>query len=373
MLNCLKRVFAVNTLLTASIAVVSGCATLDTEYDPKSDLTLVSWGGQYTVSQQKAYGKPWEQEHGKRLRWVNYNGGLEEVRKQVSSGEVGWDVIDVLGHEARVGCDEGLFEKIPTSWFSSADKAPSLEQDLIVNRPNDCVVPQIHWSYLTLYKQNSFGDVNPESIEDFFDLEKFPGKRGVQIWARGIIEMALVADGVDPADVYKVLDTVEGVDRAFAKLDSIKGNIIFWSKGVEPEIMVKNGKVAMSVGYSGRITSSVLKGDESVVPIWDGQLLEEEWLVILRGSPNKDTAMDFVRFAAAPMQQALQAKYIGYGPMRKSALEIIANNEPWYHNGRSVSEYLESRADVLPRSVIANSDWWAKNGEAIDARYKAWR
>lgn len=361
------------TFVLAAIAAVSGCVTLDTQYDPNSDLTLVSWSGPYMESQQKAYGKPWESKQGKKIRWVRYNGGLDEIRKQVNSGEVGWDIVDVLGHEARVGCDEGLFEKIPSSWFANSADEPSLEQDLIVKRPNECVVPQIHWSYMTLYKKDSFDGVSPSSIKDFFDLEKFPGKRGIHTWPNGIVEMALVADGVEPADVYDVLDTDAGVDRAFAKLDTIRDDVVFWTKGVQPAKLVNSGKVAMSVGYSGRITSSILKGNESIVPLWDGQVLEEEWLVILSGSPNKTAAMDFVRFAAAPMQQALQSKYIGYGPMRKSAYDIIASNEPWYHNGRSVMEYLESRPEVLPRSIIANPDWWAENSERLQSRFDAWR
>ncbi|NNE21563.1 MAG: ABC transporter substrate-binding protein, partial [Rhizobiales bacterium] len=55
-----------------------------------ADLTVTSWGGAYTASQQKAYGAPWEAKTGKKIHWENYNGGLGEVKTQVESGAVNW-------------------------------------------------------------------------------------------------------------------------------------------------------------------------------------------------------------------------------------------------------------------------------------------
>ena len=76
-----------------------------------ADLTFVSWGGAYTASQQKAYIDTWSK--GSRVTVENYNGGLDKIRAQVNSGNVKWDVVDILPDQAIAGCDEGLFEKIP--------------------------------------------------------------------------------------------------------------------------------------------------------------------------------------------------------------------------------------------------------------------
>ena len=80
-------------------------------------------------------------------------------------------------------------------------------------------------------KETYAGKEAPKTIADFFDVKKFPGKRGMHTWANAVIEMALVADGVDPKDVYKVMDTQEGIDRAFKKIDAIKDHVVFWSSG----------------------------------------------------------------------------------------------------------------------------------------------
>ena len=169
-------------------------------------------GGAYSASQQKAYGAPWEEKTGKKIHWENYNGGLGEVRTQVESGTVTWDIVDVLPHEARVGCDEGLFEEIPERYLVKTKDGKSLDEDMMVPRPNKCVAPQIWWSYMVFYDEPAWaGKQAPASIADFFNPADFPGKRGIHTWPNALIEMALVADGVDPKGVYEVMDTDEGI------------------------------------------------------------------------------------------------------------------------------------------------------------------
>jgi putative spermidine/putrescine transport system substrate-binding protein len=340
--------------------------------DAKADITFVSWGGSYTVSQQKAYGETWETKAGKKVRWIDYNGGLGEIRAQVRSGNVLWDVVDVFPAEARLGCDEGLFEKLPLDRFTPAPDGTPMDQDLVVPLPNECVAPNIFWSWLVFFDETKFQDAKPETIQDFFDVGKFPGKRGISAFAQANIEMALVADGVDPKDVYRVMDTPEGIDRAFAKLDLIGGDAVFWTSGAEPVNFVKSGEVLMSTAYNGRVSDAILGRGEPFAIIWDGQVLDEEWFVIVKGTKNFDEALAFLVHATEPEQLAAQAKWITYGPLRRSALAIIESNEPWYNSGAAIMPHMPNRDEVMSRTVVSDSDWWAKHGAKISARYKAW-
>jgi putative spermidine/putrescine transport system substrate-binding protein len=340
--------------------------------DARADITVVSWGGGYTASQQKAYGETWEAKTGKKVIWENYNGGLGEVRAQVEAGNVQWDIVDVLPHEGRVGCDEGLFEELPRDKFVPAPDGTSMDDDIMVKVPNDCVVPQIFWSYAAFYDKTRFPGEKPKTIGDFFDLKKFPGKRGIHTWPNALIEMALMAEGVDPKKVYEVMDTEEGIDLAFAKLDTIKDDVVFWSAGAKPLEFVKSGETIMALAYNGRIGAAILSEGQPFVTIWDGQVIEEEWLTLVKGSKNRDDALEFLIHASAPEQQAGQAKWINYGPMRKSGLDIIANNEPWYNTGVNIMPHMPNRDEVLPRSVFADPEWWADNGAEVAERYTAW-
>ena len=280
-----------------------------------AEVTVVSWGGAYTMSQQKAYADTFSDSPliGGKANFVNYNGGLGEVRTQVESGNIQWDVVDVLPHEARVGCDEGLFEELPRDVFAKAPDGTPMDKDMFVPLPNDCVVPQIWWSYMAFYKKGTFSGAQPSTIGDFFDVKKFPGKRGIHTWANALIEMALMADGVAAGDVYKVMDTKAGIDRAFAKLDTIKDHVVFWSSGAKPLEFVSSGEASMALAYNGRVGAAILSEGAPFVPVWDGQVLEEEWLVMLKGTNNYDEALRFLVHASAPTQQAGQAKWINYG------------------------------------------------------------
>ena len=338
-----------------------------------ADLTVTSWGGAYTASQQKAYGEPWEAKTGKKIHWENYNGGLGEVRTQVEAGNVTWDIVDLLPDQIRTGCDEGLFVKVPSDKLTPGLDGMSFDEDMMRPRPNDCAVPQIFWSYMAFYDAPTFPNEKPTTMKDFFDVEKFPGKRGIHTWANALIEMALYADGVPIGELYDVMDTEEGIDRAFAKLDTIKDHAVFWSSGSKPLELVKSGEVAMALAYNGRVGAAILSEGESFVPVWDGQVLEEEWIAIVKGTKNLQTALDFANFASAPEQQAGQAKFINYGPMRKSGLKLIAAGEPWFHNGANIMEHMPNREEVAGISIFADPDWWADNGDEINERFEAWK
>ncbi len=333
------------------------------------ELTVVSWGGSYVESQQRAYGALFEAETGRTVVWEEYRGGLDEIRAQVASGDVAWDVVDVFGSDARAGCAEGLFERLPPEFYVEG----GLDDDLLVGRPNDCVGPNIVWSWTIAYDVQAFADAPPTGLTDFFDLERYPGTRALGAFPQSAIEMALIADGVAPEDVYDVLSTPEGVRRAFAKLDTLRGHVVFWSSGEEPIELLRSGDVAMATGYNGRFGETILGGEDGIAVIWDGQVIEEEWFVIVKGAEPLDDAIAFLRAAADPNAQAEQARWITYGPMRASSMDIIAAGEPWFHTGEPVVPHLPTTRARLERSVVADPAWWAEHGEEMSRRYAAWR
>lgn len=337
-----------------------------------SDITVASWGGGYASSQKKALGGPWEILTKQDITWKDYDGGLDEIRKQVNSGQVQWDVVDVLPNEAIEGCEQQLFRKLPLGQFPPASDGTPMLDDLIVPPVTDCGAPAIFWAYVIVYDKRRFSNRIPKSIGDFFDTGKFPGKRALHTWPHGIVEKALVADGIAPDRVYDTLGTSAGVDRAFRKLELIREDVVFWSKGSEPLEMIKTRKVVMATAYDGRVSQAILEQNEPLVAIRDGQVLEQEFLVIVNGTQNYDSAVDFLKFASAPRQQAGLSKYIAYGPMRRSALNIISENEPFFHNGKDVMPHIGSNQKFLRRSIIADPAWWRTNGSGIVQRYQRW-
>lgn len=357
---------AITIISTALAAVALSAAAYG------QDITVVSWGGSYTMSQKRAYGEPWQKKTGVTVNWEDYSGGLREIRAQVEAGSVTWDLADVLPHEAIVGCEEGLFLELPLNEFVPAPDGTSMVEDMMVPPPVSCAAPMIFWSYAVFFDKSIFPNDKPKTIADFFDLKKFPGKRGIQSWANANIEMALVADGVPIDKVYDVMSTSEGIDRAFRKLDTIKDHLNFWSSGAQPLELVKNRDVVMAIAFNGRAGAAILAEGEPFEMIWDGQVLEQQYMVILRATKNHDEALEFLKFATAPEQQAGQAKWITYGPMRKSGLDIIMASEPFFYTGANVMPHMPNRNEVMPRTVVADPLWWATYGGAVTERFSAW-
>ena len=329
-----------------------------------ADITFVSWGGAYTASQQKAYVDTWSKGSGVTVE--NYNGGLGEIKAQVEAGNVTWDVVDVLPDQAITGCDEGLFAKVDQSSFIN---------DLVVPPVSECIVPQIFWAYTAFYSKSAFPGKKPKNIKDFFNVKKFPGKRGIHTWANALIEMALVADGVKASKVYDVMNTPEGIDRAFAKLDPIKDHDVFWSAGSKPLELVSSGEVVMAIAYNGRIGAAILSEGKDFDYIWDATVLEQEYLVAIKGG-NEAEALEFMAHASTAQALADQAKYIPYGPMRKSSIGIIKKGEPWFvkEGGNiDIMPHMPTSPKVLKRAVIGNPEWWADNGAEVNERFGAWK
>ena len=164
-----------------------------------------------------------------------------------------------------------------------------------------------------------------------------------------------------------------GIDRAFAKLDTIKDHVVFWSAGSKPLELVSSGEVVMSLAYNGRIGAAILQDGKKFNYIWDGQVLEQEYLVVIKGTKNEAEAREFVKHASTAESLALQAKYIPYGPMRSSSIDIIKKGEPYFNTGVDVLPHMPNTPKRLRRSVIADPFWWADNGAEVSERFGVWK
>ena len=185
-------------------------------------LTVVSFGGSYARASQQAYHEPFTAETGIEVRLEDYNGGLAQIRAQVETGNVHWDVVDLNVADAVLGCDEGLLEFIDPGDLPPGADGRSVEDDFVSGTLTDCGMGTIFFSSIYAFHPQHFAGARPATIEDFFDLERFPGRRGMRRVPSDNLEIALLADGVPLEEVYATLATPEGVDRAFRKLDTIR-------------------------------------------------------------------------------------------------------------------------------------------------------
>ncbi|MCP4182913.1 MAG: ABC transporter substrate-binding protein [Hyphomicrobiales bacterium] len=332
------------------------------------DITVVSWGGAYTKSQVEAYHKPWIAKTGNGIKSEDYSGGIAEIKAQVEAGNVTWDIVDVELSDAIRACDDGLLEVIDASTLPAGADGKPASEDFMKGTLHECAVANIVWSTIFAYDKSKIAN-GPTTIADFFDLKKYPGKRGMRKGAKPNLEFALMADGVAAKDVYDVLSTPEGVDRAFAKLSTIKSSVVWWEAGAQPPQLLADGEVAMTTAYNGRIFNAVAKEDKPFEIVWDGQIWDLDLWVIPKGAKNKDLAMDFLKFSTATEQLAKQASYISYGPARMSSAPLVGK-----YDGKDIDmgPQMPTAPNNLTNAVQNNFDFWADNADQLNERFNAW-
>jgi len=350
-------------LATAAATMFAGAASA------AGSITAVSWGGAYTKSQVEAYHKPWTAKTGNTVVSEDYSGGLAEVKAQVDAGNVTWDIIDVELADAVRGCDEGLFEEIDASALPAGSDGTPATEDFIPGAITDCAVANIVWSTIFAYDSSKMAN-GPTTIADFYDLEKFPGKRGMRKTPKANLEMALMADGVPGDEVYAMLETAEGIDRAFAKMDTIKDSVVWWEAGAQPPQLLADGEVAMTTAYNGRIFNAVASEEKPFEIVWDSQIFALDLWAIVKGAPNKDLAMDFLKFSTATEQLAAQASWISYGPARKSSAPFVTT----FHNNPNLEmgPQMPTAPDNFKTALSSDFEFWADNQDELNERFNAW-
>jgi len=166
-------------------------------------------------------------EAGIKVLFEDYSGGVAELKAQVESKNVKWDVLDIEYIDVERACSEGMLEVFPHDLLPKGDDGTAAKDDFIPEAlANECTVGNIIWSVVFAHKNDI--KTKPTKIADIFDLKKIPGKRAFRKRPQINLEWALMADGVERKDIYKELSTEAGVKRAFAKLDTIKKDIVWF-------------------------------------------------------------------------------------------------------------------------------------------------
>lgn len=353
------------TRLLATTALVAGLAL------PASaaEITVMSWGGAYATSQIEAYHKPFTEKTGIKVISVDADNPATPIKAMVEAKNVTVDVADVEYSDAVRLCDEGLLETIdPAILPAGADGTPALE-DFLPGAVTDCAVTTIVFSTVFAFDTTKFPGAKPTTIGDFFDTAKFPGKRGLRKGAKAVLEFALMADGVPAAEVYDVLATPEGVDRAFAKLDTIKKDIIWWEAGAQPPQLLADGEVVMTTAYNGRIFNAAVGEGKPFEIVWDGQIYEYDLWVIPKGAPNLKAALDFVVFSTDTQRLADQAKWIAYGPARKSSAALVGT----FKDGKTpMAPHMPTAPENLKNATVSDYEFWADRDTELNERFAAW-
>jgi putative spermidine/putrescine transport system substrate-binding protein len=354
-------------LATSALVITSGSAFAES-------MTLVSWGGAYQASQTKAYSDPYTAANpGITVIWDESSAeAVAKLRAMNEAGNITWDLVDVEGADSIRLCDEGLAMEIDhDSMLAAAPDGTSASDDFGDSIVSDCFIPQIVFSTTVGYRLDMVGDTPPTSICALFDLEAYPGKRALNKRPLANVEWALLCDGVPKDEIYDVLATEEGQDRALAKLDTIKDSVIWWSAAAETPQLLADGEIVMGSTYNGRLFSAIAEQNQPIGMLWDAQMLDFDGWIVPAGLPEDRLArvMDFLNFATDTQRLADQAAYISYGPARASSAPLVGNHAEL---GIPMAPHMPTDPANAQNVFVTQYEFWADYRDDIDAKFQAW-
>lgn len=317
----------------------------DGDLSDTDSITFVSWGGTTQEAQEEYWAEPFEEETG-----ITVNGDSTDYGKfkaMVESGNVIWDVVDVEADFAYQAAEDGLLEELD---FSIIDK-DELDDDFVT----DHFVGSFAYSFVNAYNTDKV-DGEPDGWETFFDTDSFPGKRTAYQWpTAGVFEMALMADGVEPDDLYPL-----DFDRAFDKLDEVKEDMQWWDTGAQSQQLLASGEVSMGHVWNGRMYSLIKDGADIDID-WKHNIKAGDVLVVPKGAKNKEASMEFIAQATSPESQADFANETAYTPINTEADELVDDD---------LFPYLSS--EHTDTQVVLDMEYWATAIDDVLDDWNAW-
>ncbi len=321
-------------------------------------ITVANNGGAAGAGYREAYYKPFTAKTGHTVVDDSFSQELAKIRSQVETGNLIWDVVSVTAINEATACDEGLLEQI--DWSKYLDPKDFAD----VGGFGKCGLPNNFVSGGLVYDGSAYKDGNaPKSWADFWDVKKFPGKRGLLYRAEQTLEVALMADGVPPADAMKVLAAPGGVDRAFKKLAELKPHIKWWKSGDESMTNLLTGEVVMTFAWNGRVAMANRANKRNLkIEFGAGHVSGSQMIAVMKGTKKKELVLEFLKLASSPEPQAAFARTIDYAPANAKAYAFM-----------SAAERATLPADHLHLASLQSGqlylDFWLNNGDALLQRF----
>jgi len=350
--------FSPKSLYQYTTACVFAMATSAAMAD---ELTVYSFGGAYSNTIKKHMVEPFEQDSGNKILFGGYAGGIAQIKAQVESGQVQWDVVNIEDIDLERACSEGLLEIIDHKQLPAGVDGSKASDDFIPGAlDSECAVPAVVWSVVFAYNTQTIGKNTPTTLADIFDLEKFPGKRAFQRRATTLLEWALMADGVPRDKVYQELSTEQGLARVFAKLDSIREHIVWFESWSQSPQLLNDGGAVMVQAVNGRIYNAIQQDGKPFVIVWDSNVYGFDRFAVPKGSPRREVALQFIAFATSTVALSGMAD-IGYSSPRRSS-SLLAPPD--------LLPFLPATHTQLGLHI--NTDFWADYGAMLDEKFNEW-
>ncbi|GLR84638.1 ABC transporter substrate-binding protein [Bradyrhizobium iriomotense] len=308
----------------------------------------MTWGGNYRQGIEDGLVKPFTKETGIRVTVLD-TPDMAKVKAQITTNNVQWDVFDAPGSMGASGAFHGYWEELPSGLFD--------DNDLLLPKQK-YLVPFYTFAGGIAYDPARYPEgKHPKTFANYFNVGAFPGRRTLRSRAMETLELALLGDGVAPADLYPL-----DVERAFRVLEKIRPSVAKWVEATPQTVtLLQTGETDFSYTYANRIQASNRDQSTNLGFSFDQTLNGVEYLAVLKNAPNRENALKFLSFAMKPEYQASCMEAKGGAPISRKAYPLLSKDSlKWLPN-------MESK-----NNAFINDEWWAGNLEPLERRFKEW-
>lgn len=341
-------------MLARTLLAAAAFLAVPSAFASPNDLTIVTRDESLLRAIEGAYVKPFTLATDLAVQQDVWEGGIDALRTHAKAAESAWTLVLVDAEELATGCNEGLFERL--EWSAIGGKDHYMPQAV-----SDCGLGAVIGNTVLAWDRDKL-PVSP-SWSDFWDVAKFPGKRGLRKGVRGNLEIALLADGVAPADVYKILATSDGLDRAFRKLDQLRPYIVWWSAEPEAAHILSSGDVLMTSAPSAQIATKARTAHRNFGMQFAASLFEVHSWAVIKNSPAVRTALQFLYFTGTPAIEVKLLQSSGESGLAKGVNDGVAPE---------LLAMSPSNPANLSGALRSDAGFWRDNLPKLRQRYDAW-
>ncbi|MBN9408466.1 MAG: extracellular solute-binding protein [Burkholderiales bacterium] len=284
------------------------------------------------------------------------SGAWPGIKAHLVAKAPGWDMTEIGFARAEMAAQDNLIQAIDYTVVDKSKIPANLAQPKYVGVGT--------FSYGIAYQNKKYGrGKGPQTWAEFWDVQKFPGRRSIIGNGTYALEAALAADGVPLADIYKQLRTPAGVDRAFAKLEQIKPHVaVWWQSGGQAVQLMRDGEVDLIMIPNGRAMALADDGAD-ISFVWNQAFVDTEAIIVPNTAGNPKAVMQLLNTALDPKNQAAFAKGSGFGPVNLKVFEQKLIDD-------KLMAWLPTAPQNIGKQLWADQKWYASpESEAAMQRF----
>lgn len=336
-----------------AMAVALFCIATTSAPATAQEVVFASWGGAFQDALRSSMLEPAAEALDITINEDTTN-GIQDVRAQISANAVVWDITEQALDVCVQLKNEGALEALDYTVIST-DGIPGGLVDTHW-------IGLLNYSLVIGWRSDKFGDSGPKSWAEFWDIERFPGKRAMFGKVNHNLEAALMADGVAHSEVNAVLQSPGGMERAFEKLAEIAPHVSVWYRGgSQAAQLLRDGEVDLIHIGNGRAESIIADG-APVAYTWNQATLDADCVLVPKEAPNRELAMKVINEMVSAESQARMAAAISYGPVNVTAFEtgIVPADQAAKNN---------SAPENLVTQVILDPNFYVENAQILQEQF----